>query len=214
MADSKISALTHSTPLVGTDEFAINHGGTTEKVTASDIDAYTSPLANGAVAALTGFATDTYLTGSGLTVVASRLQAGTWYRILMEAEKTAAGTATAQFVVRMGTAGTTADAAIATLALNSAQTASIDRARMEILVNFNSVGSGTAAVVAAVVMMIHQNTTTGFVSAGGAFMQPTKVTSSGFDSTAVTKIGVSLNAGASASWTLANLQAELANLAP
>ena len=43
MADSKISALTAASAVAGTNEFAINEAGTSKKVTAAQIAAYTAP---------------------------------------------------------------------------------------------------------------------------------------------------------------------------
>jgi len=213
VADAKISALTAVTTPAGTDEFAVNEAGTSKKITLSQIDAYTSPIANGSVTDQTGFATDTYVTRSGLVVVGSRLQAGAWMRWVFNVEKTAAGVATAAVTLRMGTAGTTADAAICTFNFASAGTAATDKGRLEVIANFNSVGSGTSAVVEGNLFLIKQNSNTGFVSAGSVLMAPITVTSSGFNSTTVTNIGLSLNAGTSASWTVRTVQAEIQNLA-
>jgi hypothetical protein len=213
MADAKTSALTAVTTPAGTFEIPGNEAGTSKKLTLSQIDVYTSPISNGGLADQTGFASDTYITSSGLTVPPSRLQAGTWYRYVAEIEKTNAGTAVPVFTLRMGTGGATSDAAICTFTFGSAGTAAIDRGRFEILANFTSVGASTSAVVRGTLILIHQNSNTGFVSAGGAFQAPIKVTSSGFDSTTVTKIGLSANGGTSASWTLTTGQAEIQNLA-
>ena len=214
MADTKISALTAVTTPAGTDEFAVNQGGTSKKETLSQISGYVSPPANGSTAAQTLGTSDTYVTGSAVTVDPARLKAGTWYFCRIEMTKTAASTATAVLTLRMGTAGTTADAAICTFTFPTAQTAAADNGTFEVWANFRSVGSGTSAVVQGVLVIRRTNTTTGFLSTGGlAVMAPQRVTSSGFNSTTVTKIGVSVNAGASSAWTTQLVQAELANLA-
>lgn len=213
MADTKISALTAVTTPAGTDEFAVNQGGVSKKATLTQINAYCEPLSAASTSNVTGYSSDTYLAGSGLTVTAGRLQAGTFYRLKVAISKTAASTATAAVVLRMGTLGTTGDAAICTFNFPTAQTAATDQGFIEILANFNSVGSGTSAVVGGTLVLWHQKTTTGFVSTSGTqFMAPILVTSSGFNSTTVTKIGVSVNGGASASWTTATVQADLLNV--
>lgn len=214
MANSKITSLPATTSVLGAIEVPVNNAGVDEKLTLSQIEVYTSPTSNGASATQTGFASDTYIDGSSVVVAPARLQAKTWYRLTCEVEKTAAGIAIAQIVVRMGTLGAIGDAAIQTLAFASAGTAAVDKGQITVLVNFNSVGSGTSAVIRSSLILLKQNSNTGFVSAGSVFMGPTTANSSGFASNAVTRIGLSLNAGTSAAWTLANVQTELQNLAP
>lgn len=210
----QISALPADTTPAGTDEFAANQGGTSKKVTLSQINAYCEPVSAASTSAQSAtFATDTYLGGSLVTVTPARLQAGSFYRLKFDASKTAAGTATAVVTLRMGTTGTTSDAAICALSFSSAQTAAIDSGLIEVMANFRSVGSGTTAVVAATLFLMKSATSaTGFLSAGVANMAPVKVTSSGFDSSTVTKIGASLNAGTSAAWTVTTVQADMLNL--
>lgn len=210
MADTKISALTAVTTPAGTDELAVNEAGTSKKLTLAQVNTFCDPISMSSTSE-TGFAADTYVTGSALTVDPARLQAATFWRFLCEVEKTAAGIAAPVFSLRMGTAGSTADTAILTFT-GGAQTAVIDRGRLEILAGFTSVGSGTSAVVAGVLILQHTNSSTGLTTSGAAFPAPIKVTSSGFNSTTVTKIGLSINAGASAAWTLACVQTELRHL--
>jgi hypothetical protein len=212
VADSKISALTAVTTPAGTDEFAVNQGGTSKKATLTQINAYCEPIGAASTSSVTGYAADTYLAGSGITVVPGRLQAGTFYRAKFDLSKTAAGTASAVIALRMGTAGTTSDAAICTFTFPSAQTAAIDTGFIELIANFRSVGSGTSAVVAGDLVLWRTNTTTGFLSTSGLAFTLMKVTSSGFDSSALTKIGLSVNGGTSASWTITTVQADLLNI--
>ena len=156
-----------------------------------------------------GFSSDTYLTGSDCLIPLNRLQVGTRYRCVFNATKTAAGTATPIINVRIGTAGTTADASRGTLTW-SAQTAVADESVWEIFVTFRSVGSGTAAVIQSLGRRTHRLATTGF----GPDSEPEIATSGGFDSTVANlRIGISVNGGASASWTVQLVQAELTNLA-
>lgn len=213
MADTKVSALTAVVTPAGTDEIPVNQGGTSKKLTLSQVNAYAEPVSAASVAAQTLGTGDTYLAGSGLTVVPSRLQAGTFYRARIDMTKTAAGTAIATAILRMGTAGSTADAAICTFTFPTAQTAAIDNGFFEVFANFRSVGAATAAVVAGVMTIRRTNTTTGFLSTGGLqVMAPIRVTSAGFNSSTVTKIGLSINAGASSAWTSTLVQADLLNI--
>jgi len=213
MADTKISALTAVTTPAGADEFIVNEAGTSKKLTLTQVNAYCEPVSAASTSAQTLGTGDTYLAGSGLTITASRLQAGSFYRCKMDMTKTGAGTATATANLRMGTLGTTGDAAICLFTFPTAQTGVIDNGWFEVMANFRSVGSGTSAVVEGVFIIHRTNTTTGFLSTGGLqFMAPIRVTSSGFNSTTVTKVGVSINAGASSAWTTQLVQADMLNL--
>jgi hypothetical protein len=79
------------------------------------------------IAAQTLGTSDTYIAGSSPPAFpAGKIQAGTCYRVKLDMAKTAAGVAVATFTLRMGTLGTTSDAAICTFTAPSAQTAAID----------------------------------------------------------------------------------------
>lgn len=213
MADTKISALGSVSTPAGAQEIPVNDAGTTKKLTLTQVNAYCEPVSTASVASQTLGTGDTYLTGSGLTVVASRFQAGTYYRSKIDMTKTGAGTAVATMTLRMGTLGTTSDAAICLFTFPSAQTAVIDNGFFEVFANFRSVGAGTSAVVEGVLKIQRTNTTTGFLSTSALqFMAPIRVTSSGFNSTTVTKIGISINAGASSAWTTQLVQTDLLNV--
>ena len=156
-----------------------------------------------------GFATDTYLTGSSIAIPASSLKAGTRYHLIFNVSKTAAGTATPTLNVRFGTNGTTADTARCAITF-TAQTAATDTGTFEVWTTFRTVGSGTSAVLQCVGQRRHQLTTTGL---GNNIAQTVTVTSGGFDSTVANSIiGVSVNGGTSAAWTVQLVQAELTNL--
>lgn len=160
---------------------------------------------NFSVASVTGFAADTYLSGSYIRFPAPP-KAGTVYRLLFDVSKTAAGTATPIITVRVGTAGATTDAAILTFTFG-AGTAAADNGTVEVYVMFRTVGSGTGAVVVGAVSMITNQTSTGLSTS----VKERTVISSGFDSTVSgLGIGVSYNGGASASHTVNLVSAELA----
>jgi len=156
-----------------------------------------------------GFATDTYLTGSSIAIPNGSLQAGSRYRCIFNVTKTGAGTATPIINVRIGTAGTTADTSRGTLT-HSAQTAVIDEGTFEVFVTFRSVGSGTSAVIQSLSRLSHRLSVTGLGTGVG---EPELATSAGFNSTTSGLIiGLSVNGGTSASWTVNLVQAELNNL--
>lgn len=154
---------------------------------------------------------DTYITGSTVTIPAGKIQVGTKYRCKFNVVKTAAGTAAPVITIRMGTLGTTAgDAAITTLTF-AAQTGVIDEGEFEVEVAFRAVGTATA-VVQAIGHLLHRLVTTG-LNVTGVFTS-VKNTSATFNSTTPTKIGMSVNPGASAAWTVDLVVSEVLNLAP
>jgi hypothetical protein len=198
----------------GTDLFFTSQGGVSKKVTLAQINGWVDPASNASSAAQTLGTGDTYLTKSDVTFDAGRLKVSSFYRAVIDMTKTAAGVAVATMTLRMGTLGSLSDAAICTFTFPSAQTAAIDNGRLMVCANLRSVGSGTSAVVEGVLFIERTNTTTGFLSTSGLqFMAPIRVTSSGFNSTTVTKIGLSINAGASSAWTSQMVQSDVKNLA-
>ncbi|WP_395689354.1 DUF2793 domain-containing protein [Aestuariivirga sp.] len=156
-----------------------------------------------------GFATDTYLAGSGLVIPAGRLRAGTRYILAFDASKSAAGLAAPIVSLRFGSTQSVADALLAQLAF-PAQTAAADDGRFLLEVTFRSVGPGTAAVVQAVASLVHSMASGGLASSPGPVR---RATSAGFNSTLANAVlGVSVNAGAGAAWTVSLVQAQLENL--
>ncbi len=165
-------------------------------------------ITNASVAAQAGFATDTYLAGSGLLLPTGLIRAGTNLYWDFDAVKTLAGVAAPTVIIRIGTAGAIGDTARVTFTF-SAQTAVVDRAIFRIWANFRSVGAGTAAVVAGIASLHHQLAVTGFNTVQPAGLQTLAVTSAGFDSTpAASYAGLSVNGGASAAWTVTVVQAQ------
>jgi len=158
----------------------------------------------------TGFASDTYLTGSGLSVPGSLIKAGTIYKGVFDMTKTAAGTATGTVIVRFGTAGTTADTARLTFTWG-AGTAAIDAGVYELWVTFRNAGASCVAV--GVCRLTHALAATGLTSTGASGSGALMVTSSAFDATVANSIvGVSYNGGASFSGTNVLQQFELINV--
>jgi hypothetical protein len=149
-----------------------------------------------------GFAADTYLTGSNLQI-GGRVKQGTMLKWKVTASKTAAGIAAAAIAVRLGTAGTVADTARATHTL-AAATAAADAGVFEIDVNFRAVGA--SAVIESRLALYHQ--TAGFTTAGNVF---NIATSAAFALGATDYIGLSLNAGTAAAWTIQQVLTDLEN---
>ena len=170
-------------------------------------------VTTGSTAAVSaGYATDTYLAGSGFTIgTAGAWKAGTVYLCLFDMVKTAAGTAAFTVNVRLGTAGTTADPSVLQLAF-AVGTAAIDTGHFELLVNFRSVGAGTSAVVAGMIKCNHHLAATGLITTGASGTGIILGTGAGFNSTTQTKIGISVNGGASFSGTNTIVQSNLMNI--
>lgn len=170
----------------------------------------TSPRASSSsnTADVVASAADTYLTGTGITI-GGRVQATSFAKYRFRATKTAAGVAAAVFNVRLGTAGTTADTARATLTASAIQTAAVDTAMFEIDVNFRAVGA--SGVIEAVIRMDH----TAADGAGMGTFRYLVATSASFDTTTAGLImGVSCNPGASGVWTFQYISAEIDGLLP
>ncbi len=152
-----------------------------------------------------GFASDTYLTGSFI-LFPTAPKVGTKFKLKFDVSKTAAGTATPIITVRLGTAGSTADTARNTFTF-SAGTAATDVGTFEVDCVFRAVGA--SAVLQGRCALTSQ-ATTGISS----LLKTQQSTSGSFDSTtAGLGIGVSVNGGASAAWTVQLVDAELVNTA-
>ncbi len=193
---------------------AMAASGTDSRTTLADLLAYIkagSDAYNASVAAQgPGFAADTYLVGSSIAIPdGAALQAKTMFYATFNVTKTAAGVAAPIINIRYGTAGTTADVSRGALTF-SAQTAAIDEGVFEVWATFRTVGAGTAAVLQTLGRLGHRLSVTGL---GVGVSEPEIATSAGFDSTVASSIvGLSVNGGASAAWTVSLVQAQLINL--
>jgi hypothetical protein len=171
---------------------------------------WVAPLKNASVSAVSaGFATDTYLAGSNITIPSGLPLVKTKYRLKFDVTKTAAGVAAPVTIIRIGTTGSTADAAILTFTGNI-QTAAADSGVIEVLASFRTVGTGTNAVLQGLYQLRHNLAVTGLGTVNPAGWQTINVTSAGFDSTTANLIiGASFNGGASFSGTVNLVEAEL-----
>jgi hypothetical protein len=169
---------------------------------------------NAAIAAQgAGFASDTYLTNSDILIPSFGMQAKSTFRWTVSASKTGAGIATPIYVIRLGTGRATSDAAVLTLT-GPAQTAVADIGTLSILVTCRSVSG--AGVIQGTAWWTHRGTVANTTTSGTGFASDTtghvEGTSAGFDNTAATiagkYLGLSINGGGSASWTLTQVLAE------
>lgn len=161
---------------------------------------------NAAVAAQgAGFATDTYVTNSNILIpTIISLQAKTHVIWQISASKSAASTATPIYSIRLGAAGAIGDTAI--LALTApAQTAIADIGTLNVMVTLRNIGA--SGVLQGTAWWNHRGTVasstggTGFANDGTGHVE---ASSSTFDTTGKGGqfIGLSINGGTSAAWTL------------
>lgn len=214
MPDTKDSALPAGAAVAAADIIAIVQSGASVRTTAGGLRSYVGAgLSNGSVAAVSAaYATDTYLAGSAITIpVAGGWKVATLYSCQFDMVKTAAGVAAFTVIVRMGTLGTTGDAAILTLAF-AAGTAVADTGLFELLVNFRTVGAGTSAVIQGMLQGVHHLAATGLHTTGASGIGIILGTSAGFASTTQTIIGISVNGGASFAGTNTLVQASALNI--
>lgn len=204
MADTKTSALTSYTNPQAGDLIPIvdTANSTLKQVSYSNFRGSTT---NASVTSQTStFTADTYLAGSNIPIPIPT--AATTYYCSFDIVKTAAGTATPIITVRFGTAGTTADTGVQTITF-AAGTAAVDTGICEVWLTFRTVGSGTSAVLNARARITHALAATGITSTGAAGSGVILNTSSGFNSTTANAIlGLSVNGGTAASWTVTNVQ--------
>lgn len=151
-----------------------------------------------------GFSSDTYVTNSDILIPSFGFQTKTVFRWTINAEKTAAGTAQPVYSLRIGSARTTADTARLQIT-GPAQTAAVDDGIMTIMATVRTVSA--SGVIAGVSYWIHSAAVTGFCDNDAGVID---AVSAGFDNSALggNYIGLSINGGASASWTLNQCLAE------
>lgn len=165
-------------------------------------------IRNFATASVNPYSSDTYVAGSSITIPASlTLQVGSQYRCKISLSRTAGGgVATPILTLRIGTLGTTGDAAIATFT-GVASTSAVDAGFIEVLFTVRTVGAaatsqGTYSLTHNLANAVGLAGTNVIETAGTAFNS----------TTASLIIGVSLNYGASATTTTTQVEAELLNI--
>jgi len=167
--------------------------------------AQTGWLFNSNTANVTGFAADTYVAGSSILIPTQNFKTGTGYRCRISITKTAAGVVALTATLRVGALASTADSSYFAFNL-SAQTAATDTTLLTY--DFMTRSTGASAALVAHLSSISQPTT-GFSSllkgANGTNTQDITAWPGKY-------IGVSLNGGASASFTVNMVQAEIYNI--
>ncbi len=198
MADTKISALTAVTTRLTTDELVVNQGGTSKKMTVAQLKAPRAEAHSTAAQSPTA-STDTYITGSGLLIPAEGMTAGDTFRWYIGVSKTNAGLAAPAWNFRIGTARTTADTLRLTVT-GTAQAATTSGTLIVITLQVRSV-SATGVIVGSI------NTGAASFGIGG------NAVSSTFANNALggtsSYVGISVNTGAAAAWTINSVDCEL-----
>lgn len=208
VAGQKASAwVANSTP-AGTDEFLTLQGGVNKRTTLAQINSYTEPARQMILATqLLSSAADTYVTGSGMILPQSRMQAGVLARWLLGVSKGAAGTGAPTFTVRLGTNGTTADASVVALT-GIAQTAVADTGLLEITALFRTHSSTATIYVNG--RFLHALAATGFMTQAG--WGAGGLSGSLNTTTANVRIGLSINSGTAAQWSVQAGECQLENI--
>jgi hypothetical protein len=150
----------------------------------------------------TGFASDTYVTGSSLLIPSGGMVAGMRFVWTITAVKTAASTATPTYTIRIGANQSTADTSRLALTANNAQTAVTDKGILTVTCLVRNVGA--SGVIAGGSGWAARTGAVGFGSGSSAV-------SSTFDNSnlAGSYIGLSINGGTSSAWTINSVYAEL-----
>jgi hypothetical protein len=206
MADTKISALTLGAAIAATDEFASNEGGTSKKKTAQQIaDFIGDTIRNASTADQTISAATAYVTNSNLAVPAGKVRIGTVFRWRLAITKTAAGTtAGCVVIVKLGTAGTTADTSVLTFTFGT-PTAAVDTAFIDVEVTVRGPLSASG-ILAGIARMTHNLAATGFSTLPG---EAISVVSGVFDVTTANLIaGLTITTTTASAWTVKQVTAE------
>jgi hypothetical protein len=166
-----------------------------------------SGIKNYSVATQSGFATDTYVTGSNILIPTSlSAQVGTTYKCSVSLSKTAAGVAPPTAIIRVGTAGTIADTTVITFT-GAAQTAAVDVGTLEVWATWRTVGA--TGVLQGTFSLVHNLAN----NVGLSGTNVIEVTSASFNTlTTSLYMGLSLNYGASASVTVTQVESSLLNI--
>jgi len=160
-------------------------------------DVFTGVTNSAAEAQAPVAATRTYITGSNVSITAGRIAVGTLFRWRFGMTKTTnAGIATSTIDIAFGTAGTTADTARVSFT-KPAGTALADEGFVEIEAIVTAIG--TSGVVTGEFRMIHNLASTGHMQIPAAVVL---TTSSAFNTSTVTDIGLCITTGASDAITI------------
>lgn len=206
-ADTKISALTEvANPALDAQEIPCNDAGTTKKIVlGTDLKPWIGVmLGNRSVADQSINATTAYVTNSNIAVPVGKLRVGTTFRWRIFMTKTAAGsTAGSTILLKIGTAGTTGDATIATLTTGT-PTGAADTGLLDLSATIRTIGAAATSNFAG--SLTHNLAATGFSNIAVETYQAAGTT---FDSTVANLIvGITITTTSASVWTLVQVVAE------
>jgi hypothetical protein len=210
MADTKISALTAAAAVADANEIPINEAGTTKKITALQLRAYSGDgLFNASVADQAISATTAYVAGSNIAVPVGLLRIKTAFRWTLHVTKSAAGvTAGCAILFKLGTLGTTGDATILTFTFGT-PTGVADTAIFDVLVIIRGPLSASCIATGAA-NMAHNLAATGFSTLPNESKQATSGT---FNATTANLIaGLTITTTTLSVWTVTGCYVEAMNL--
>jgi hypothetical protein len=210
VADTKVSALTAASVVADANEFGINESGVSKKVTALQLAAYIGEsVRNASTSDQTISAATAYVVGSNLAVPVGKLKIGTVLRWRLAVTKTGAGTtAGCAVIVKLGTAGSTADTSVLTFTFGT-PTGVIDTAYFDVEVVCRGPLSASG-VLAGIARMTHNLAATGFSTLPA---EAIAVVSSAFDVTTANLIaGLTITTTTASAWTVKLVTAEAKNL--
>jgi hypothetical protein len=155
-------------------------------------------------------ATNTYMTGSAITIPQGGVKVGTQFIWRIALSKTAVGTGQAVFTVLDGTTGTTSDTARVAFT-TSTETAVADTGMATIIVTVRSVSS--TGTWQGNISLSHAGANAGLSNGAGWGVDTTSGT---FDDTAATiqghQVGIMVNSGTADVFTVTQVQANTVNL--
>lgn len=154
---------------------------------------------NTSVGTVTPNAADTYITNSGLLIPSYGMKAGMSFRWALTVTKTAAGTAAAIFVVRIGAAQTTGDTSRASATATTAQTAAVSSGLIYVTCQVRSVSATGQLVVGVGVQSNNAGLGSGITNLPSTFDNTTL---------AGQYVGLSINPGTAGVWTIDSVMAE------
>lgn len=206
-----VKTVTPTAPTTGQQDLWIDAKGNLQKIDETGTTSLVSILSNVSVASQVLAATTlTYLTGTALAIPPTLLKTGTRFKWKIIITKTAAGSASSTFNIRIGTAGTTADTSVLSF-VKPAGTAAADEA--VITIEATILNAGATANMVAEFSLIHNLATTGHATTQCVVLNATTVGGSSFDATVANLIiGISATTGASDAITVSQASAEAIGL--
>jgi len=206
VADTKISALAAASAVADANEIPINEAGTTKKITALQLLAYSGDsIQNASVTDQLISAASAYVANSNLAVPVGKLRIKTVFKWQIHVTKSAAGTTAGCAVLfKLGTGGVIGDATILTFTFGT-PTGVVDRAVIDVTVIIRGPLSASCIATGSA-RLSHDLAATGFSTLPEEVKQ---ATSGVFDATVANLIaGLSITTTTASAWTVTGIVGE------